>query len=301
MATTSDAAAGRVDHDASPDARVLARVARRWAAREAPPWLHAEVSRRMAERLVLFKAQPRRIVQWWGPHQGDAPLRSAYPSAAITVAAPGGAPPPQRAPSWWQRVARRPGASSGASLVSDDAITSAGAELLWANMVLHARADVPALLARWHDALAIDGTLMFSTIGPDTLRELRQLYRDKGWGPPAAEPADMHDIGDALVHAGFVMDQERLTLRWADAQALLRELRELGANASNARHAGLRTPRWRDALLAALQGLAAADGRIALSFEIVYGHAFKVAPRARAATSVPLDALASTLPSRRRP
>ena len=74
---------------------------------------------------------------------------------------------------------------------------------------------------------------MFSCLGPDTLRELRGLYRALGWPPPAHDFTDMHDWGDMLVHAGFaepVMDMERITLTWETPQRLLEELRELGAN-----------------------------------------------------------------------
>jgi malonyl-CoA O-methyltransferase len=93
----------------------------------------------------------------------------------------------------------------------------------------------------------------------------------------------MHDLGDLLVHAGFaepVMDQELITLTWSTPQAALAELRTLGANVHAGRFAGLRTPRWRDRLLAELQRRTDADGRVAISFEIVYGHALR--PRARA-------------------
>ena len=93
----------------------------------------------------------------------------------------------------------------------------------------------------------------------------------------------MHDLGDMLVQAGFadpVMDQETLTLTWENPRALLAELRSLGGNASPTRWPGLRTPRWRERLHAALQSLAGLDGRLRLSFEIVYGHAFKAPPRA---------------------
>jgi malonyl-CoA O-methyltransferase len=96
----------------------------------------------------------------------------------------------------------------------------------------------------------------------------------------------MHDLGDMLVEAGFadpVMDQEVLTLNWADGGALLAELRGLGGNVHPQRQAGLRTPRWHKGLQQALGELAGADGRPALEFEIVYGHAFKPAPRARMA------------------
>jgi malonyl-CoA O-methyltransferase len=82
-------------------------------------------------------------------------------------------------------------------------------------------------------------------------------------------------------------------LTWADASALLRELRSLGGNADPARLAGLRTPRWHDRLLEALGTLAGPDGRPRLSFEIVYGHAFRPPPRPRvqAQTTVAVEDL----------
>jgi malonyl-CoA O-methyltransferase len=104
----------------------------------------------------------------------------------------------------------------------------------------------------------------------------------------------MHDLGDMLVRAGFadpVMDQEVLTLTWADPQALLAELRGLGGNAAPERFAGMRTPRWKQSLERELRSLAGPDGRLRLSFEVAYGHAFKAAPRlqAGAPTTVSLD------------
>jgi malonyl-CoA O-methyltransferase len=173
-------------------------------------------------------------------------------------------------------------------------------------MALHFTAEVPALLARWHRALAVDGFLMFSTLGPYTLRELAALYEAAGWGPPAAPLIDMHDLGDALVQAGFadpVMDQEMLTLTWSSPDAALAELRQLGGNAHRQRLAGLRTPRWRARLLDALAARADAQGRIALGFELVYGHAFRPAARAPLGgpTGVPVDELRRSLARRRGP
>ena len=128
---------------------------------------------------------------------------------------------------------------------------------------------------------------------------------DRGWEAPGAPFVDMHDLGDMLIDAGFadpVMDQERLTLTWDSPQALLAELRQLGANASPTRFAGLRTPRWNARLHAALATLAAADGRIAMSFEVVYGHAFKVAPRVRSdvPTTVSIGDMRAMLKSARK-
>jgi malonyl-CoA O-methyltransferase len=96
------------------------------------------------------------------------------------------------------------------------------------------------------------------------------------------------------------MDQETLQLSWSSPEALLAELRSLGGHLGPDRFAGLRTPRWRSRLLQALQGLADDQGRIRMRFELVYGHAYKPAPRpARgAAVTVSLAALRSKLPKR---
>jgi malonyl-CoA O-methyltransferase len=185
-----------------------------------------------------------------------------------------------RLPPWWSR---RRWASHAEAVLLPSAVQPASAEMLWANMMLHACADIGAVFAQWHRALAADGFVMFSTFGPGSLRELHDLYAQKGWGPPFYPFADMHDLGDLLVHAGFadpVMDQEQLTLTWSSPEAALQELRTLGGNLHGDRHAGLRTPRWRERLMAHLQRRADADGRVALSFEVVYGHAIR--PRARA-------------------
>jgi malonyl-CoA O-methyltransferase len=151
------------------------------------------------------------------------------------------------------------------------------------------------LMQQWQRATAVDGFLMFSTLGPGSLQSLRDLYRAAGWPVPHAPFVDMHDLGDMLVGAGFadpVMDQETITLTWGTADAALVELRSLGGNVALQRFAGLRTPRWRDQLMRALEARAQEkDGRMALQFEIVYGHAFRPPPRPRltAHTAVPLD------------
>jgi malonyl-CoA O-methyltransferase len=160
---------------------------------------------------------------------------------------------------------------------------------------VHAVPDPQAVFARWHRALAVDGFLMFSTLGPGSLEGLRALYRDRGWPAPHAPFVDMHDLGDMLVAAGFadpVMDQELVTLTYSEPRAWLAELRSLGGNADPGRVAGLRTPRWRDRLgAAAVPPGGQGTGR--LVFEVVYGHAFRPVPRARVTgeTAVALDDL----------
>lgn len=264
------------------DRAALDRWLRRRAPEAAAPWLHGEVARRMAERLVLVKQRPEVVVDWWSRGGGgEALLRATYPRARIVRVEPDAsrATPGASAP-WWSARRWR----ERAPALDAAALPEAGAQLVWANMMLHAVADPAAQITAWQRCLAVDGFLMFSTVGPDTLASLRELYRDAGWGPPHAPFVDMHDLGDMLIAGGFtdpVMDQERLTLTWTRPEALLDELRALGINADPARMAGLRTPRWRARLQAALAARADRDGRIALEFELVYGHAFKPRPTLR--------------------
>ena len=263
-------------------------AAARWQ-RAAPahsPWLHEEVARRMESRLQWMRQAPATWCHWdpvRGGLQAHALLRQRYPGADCYVTET--APPRQAhaaaalAPSWWS-TARWTG---GATRLAPPPPGSA--QMLWANMALHMAADPQALMAQWHQALAVDGHVMFSCLGPDTLRELRAVYAALGWPVPSHTFTDMHDWGDMLVHAGFaepVMDMEHITLTFATPQRLLQELRELGANLHPQRFAGLRGRRWHGQLCDALtQQLASAahGGQLALTFEIIYGHAFKPTPR----------------------
>jgi malonyl-CoA O-methyltransferase len=255
-----------------------------------PPWLHAEVARRMAERLPVIRIAPARVIDWHAHLSGSRELlRGAYPRAQLSALDPW-PPTLTSARRWWPLLPKAPTA------ITPQALSPGQADLLWANMALHQHADPLATFKQWHRTVAVGGFLMFSTLGPGTLVELAALYGQRGWPPPFAPFVDMHDLGDMLLEAGFadpVMDQETIQLTWPDSAALLAELRSLGGNTSPKRTAGLRTPRWRERLESALAGLASADGRPQLSIEIVYGHAFRTAPRVplAAETALPLDDL----------
>jgi malonyl-CoA O-methyltransferase len=148
---------------------------------------------------------------------------------------------------------------------------------------------------------------MFSCLGPDTCRELRAVYDALGWGPISQTWTDMHDWGDRLVRAGFaepVMDMEHITLTFATPERALDELRGLGRNLHPARFPGLRGKRWRERLLTAMrQQMSDAQGQIRMSFEIIYGHAFKPAPRIKLAaeSSVSMQQMREMLSKPRSP
>ncbi len=279
------------------DAVALKRQLRRLAAQAEPPWLHSEVSRRMAERLSLIKLQPRKVLQWsafLGASSAD--LSRAYPQAAFLRVEPIEA---LRSRSMAELNASRSWLDSlrgreTTPVLLPQQVGDGDAELLWANMYLHLSPDPQALLRLWQRALAVDGFVMFSCLGPDSLRELRSLYSALGWQSAGPEWIDMHDIGDMLVEAGFadpVMDQERIGLTWREAERMLDDLRALGGNLSPQRFGGCRTKAWRAGLLRQLEALRGPDGLLRLTLELVYGHAFKPQPRAvlAAETRIPLD------------
>ncbi|MBK6005102.1 methyltransferase domain-containing protein [Ramlibacter ginsenosidimutans] len=263
-------------------------AAARWAqaAPAASPWLHEEVGRRMEERLEWIKRAPPDWADWEAVRGGlaaHARIVRRYPQARVHVVEP----QPRLeavaqeclAGSWWKRLTRGDQPDFGP-------LPEGGVQMLWSNMHLHMVADPQALMQQWHQSLAVDGFLMFSCLGPDTVRELRTLYAELGWPPPTHEFTDMHDWGDMLVHTGFaepVMDMERIALSFATPERLLAELRELGANLHPARFPALRGAGWKETLLRALDThlRTGPDGQLALSFEIVYGHALKPTPRAK--------------------
>lgn len=285
------------------DERALGRIADRLARASEAPWLHREVAARMAERLSLIRQPPTALVEWnaWLGGSAEA-LKGPAATMRRTIVEPTPALLMRSRESvrrpWWSM------ARAAVPVLSPSEVPAAAGDLLWANMMLHGVPDPTAVMAQWHRALAVDGYLMFSTLGPGTLESLRAWYAEAGWPGPMAPLVDMHDLGDMLVRAGFadpVMDQEMVTLTWASPQALLAELRALGGNADPSRAAGLRTPRWRERLHEMLAGRAAGDGRIALDFEVVYGHAVRVAarPKVQAQTEVSLETMREMVNSRR--
>ena len=100
----------------------------------------------------------------------------------------------------------------------------------------------------------------------------------------------MHDWGDMLIQAGFaepVMDMERITLTYDSPEKMLQDLRSLGRNLHPQRFQALRGRQWRETLLDAMRkhlALPDGSGRLALTFEIIYGHALKPVPRVPVAT-----------------
>jgi malonyl-CoA O-methyltransferase len=252
------------------------------------PWLHDEVGQRMTQRLEWITHKPTSWVDWRALNSGTkvhAQIAALYPNSK-QILAPAGI---ESAQSAHYLIANLGGLKSllgklqGRAQAMAQPVEDGAAQMVWANMALHTEPDPAATVKEWHRMLAVDGFLMFSCLGPDTAKELRSVYASLGW-PPLSHPlTDMHDWGDLLVSTGFaepVMDMERIVLTFETPERALQELRGLGRNLHPARYAALRGRAWKKQLLRAMsEQMRNAQGQIALSFEITYGHAFKPAPR----------------------
>lgn len=240
----------------------------------------------MQDRLQWICRTPKIWCDWHpvrGGMQTHALVAQRYPQAQVYVVE--SSPRMQAlAQSHWAKPWWNPARWAGSRTMVE--LPAAGSvDMLWANMLLHHQAQPMQMLQAWHQALAVDGFVMFSCLGPDTVKELRALYTQLGWPAAGHSYTDMHDWGDMLVQAGFaepVMDMETITLTFATPERLLQELRELGCNLHPQRFAGLRGKAWLAQLHAALDThlrVDSSEGQLAVTFELVYGHAFKPAPR----------------------
>ena len=257
--------------------------------------LQHEIGMRMAERLDYVKLAPSVILDA-GCGTGDAvgDLGVRYPAARIVafdIALPMvlAARARLRAGRSTFRRLLRPFAARSmaeAAFVCADinALPFAGVacDLVWSNLALQWVNDLPRAFGEFRRVLKVGGLLSFTTFGPDTLREVRAAFAGVDGRTHTNRFVDMHDIGDMLVHAGFadpVMDMEYVTLTYESPQALVAELKAIGAtNRTRGRPRGLMgRARWARAV-ARLEALRR-DERIPATFEVIYGHAWKVPPR----------------------
>jgi malonyl-CoA O-methyltransferase len=275
-------------------AEIDARAARRRFDRAAATYrgaarLEAEVGARMLERLAFVRLAPARILDaGCGPAPQAAALARRYAGAqylALDFSLPMLAQA-RRALGWRARLrGTRLLAVCGA--LERLPLAAGSVQLAWSNMALHWAGDANAALGELARVLAPEGLLMFSTLGPDTLKELRAAVGEAR----VHRFADMHDHGDALLAAGFaapVMDMEMLTLTYADAAGPVADLRASGQTlARRDRARGLAGRRLRASLAAA---------GTSTSIEVIYGHAWKAAPRRAADSSSIVHFQRRTLP-----
>jgi malonyl-CoA O-methyltransferase len=259
-------------------------------------FLRREIAARMHDRLGLVKIAPRRVLDaGCGPGADLALLQQDYPAAQIlgVDAAPAmldlarGRPPALSSVN--QMLSRLLPAKAGIDLLCGDfgnlPFGPNSLDLVWSNLALHWHPQPDRVFAEWRRILRVDGLLMFSNFGPDTFRELRTAFAALDDTPHALPFVDMHDFGDQLVEAGFstpVMDMECITVTYDTAAALLADVRALGGNPLATRRRGLVGRAAWQRMLAALEQQRRPDGKLGLTFEVIYGHAFRPAPRVTA-------------------
>ena len=249
--------------------------------------LQNEVCRRMLARLDYIKLEPRIVIDA-GSGTGNAVegLLSRYPGARLIALdlALGMARRARARRPWWQSLLDRGGSRLAAVCGDLEHLPLAAgcAGMVWSNLTLQWINEPKLAFAEMHRVLAPGGLALFSTFGPDTLKELRKSFEGIDRNVHVHRFIDMHDLGDLLVGCGFadpVMDMEVVTLTYDDVRGLMRDLKAIGAqNAARGRPAGL-AGKERLARMARNYEAFRRDGKLPATFEVIYGHAWKPAPR----------------------
>ncbi len=237
---------------------------------DATDFICAETRARLLERLALITLQPQTVVDLGaGTAQTAAELQRIYPDALVIALDHSAA------------MLAHAGDRATAAIRADAQrlpLADNSVDLVIANMVLPACADPLAVFAEARRVLRTPGLFLFNTLGPDTLKTLRKAFAAVDTAPHVHAFADMHNVGDALVQAGFrepVMDVEQVHVSYTDIGRLFGDLRAAGAtNLLTARRRGLTTPRlWRQ-LLANAENLRDSTGGFPAQLELITGQAW---------------------------
>jgi malonyl-CoA O-methyltransferase len=157
-------------------------------------------------------------------------------------------------------------------------LASESIDLLISSLTIQWCNDLQQTFAEFRRVLKPGGLLMFTTFGPDTLKELRQSWASVDQQGHVSSFLDMHDIGDTLLSAGMaepVMDVEHFTLTYPDVVSIVRDLKDIGAtNALQQRTRGLTGKQAYKAMQQAYESLRV-NGTLPASYEVIYGHAWK--------------------------
>jgi malonyl-CoA O-methyltransferase len=261
--------------------------------------LQAQVREALLGRLDLTALEPRVVVDAGaGTGHASRALKRRYPKARVLAVdwALGMLAAAARRQSWLRPFSRL------CADASELPLKDASVDLIVSNLMLP-WSEPDALFAEFRRVLAPRGLLSFTSLGPDTLRELREAWAKVDSHIRVHRFIDMHDLGDALVGAGFagpVLDVERYTLSYTDVRGLAADLKAVGArNATAGRLKGLTGPRKFAAMRAAYE-IHRRDGRLPATYEVVFGQAWAPAAAHTALErGIPLEEMRRQLSIRR--
>ncbi len=264
-----------------------AHAVRRAFGRAAPSYLQAaalqrEVQSRLLEQLQFLDDRiPARVLDLGcGPGTAAAAMKAQWGRRSEVLALDLALPMLQQTRThsrFWKPL----------KLVQADAaalpLADASVDLVFSNLCLPWVADLPRALAGIRRVMREGGMLLFTTFGPDTLRELREAYAAAGLEPPLSPFAAIQQVGDALVAQGFknpVIERDVYTLTYPDTTALMRELKAIGAtDARDDRPRGL-SGRGRHRAVAAAYEPLRRDGVLPSTWEVVTAMAWAPPPGA---------------------
>jgi malonyl-CoA O-methyltransferase len=256
--------------------------------------LQTEVRSRLLERLQIVKLDPEVILDLGaGTGHASRTLKNMFPKAQVIALdiALGMLVEARHQRGILRRFNRI--AADGRKLP----LKAQSVDLVFSNLMVQWCDPPDAVFAEVQRVLKPHGLFTFTTLGPDTLKELRAAWAEVDEHTHVNRFTDMHDVGDALMRARFaepVLDVEPFTLTYADVYGLMRELKAIGAhNATRGRRPGLTGRRALDKMLAAYETFRD-DGKLPATYEVVYGHAWGPVQRIGATpreAAIPLSAI----------
>ncbi|MDF2939929.1 MAG: malonyl-[acyl-carrier protein] O-methyltransferase BioC [Gammaproteobacteria bacterium] len=236
--------------------------------------LSRETADQLLERLQLIKQQPKSILDL-GCGTGDFTYRLSklYPKAKVLgldIAEQRLKYAKKQRP-WFNKTRFMPGNIENLPFPDNSF------DLIVSNLSLYWVKDLNQAFKEIQRVLKPEGVLLFSSLGPDTLLELRESLAQIDNKPHVNVFLDMHDVGDALLKAGLkdpVMDVETLTQQYSSLLDLLKELHEAGeSNAHCERSKGLMGKQALQKLESYYEQYRSHFEKLPATFEVIYGHA----------------------------
>ena len=239
-----------------------------------------EIGERLFERLHYLKIKPRFVLDLGcGPGIFSQRLKKHYPQAQVVGL--------DLALAMLREAKSSQGWRSKWGLVNADMTSlpfpSGLFDVVFANQVIHWSNPLSSVISEINRVMSPEGCLMFSTLGPDTFTELRQAFSTADKHAHVNDFLDMHDVGDCLMSEYFldpVMDMEMLTAHYDSLPKLLRSIKSQGVrNIHPERNAGLTGRTAWQTFERAMSSFCTTEGKFPITYEVVYGHAWKGAKR----------------------